>query len=293
MPQIFISLLALNLFLAGAPGCSDAPLERPDQVDFGGDRVVQIAVPKDYDHGKKTPLLIALHGYSVTGYVVLAITGLRDLNDVENVIVAAPEGVIGDDGAPSWNIEGTCCNQHDTDDVAYIVGLVEEISSVYNVDRDRVYVFGHSNGGLMAYHLACERPDVFAGIASLAGPTVGDSCQPSEPISILHIQGTEDDSISIDGGTFSTGVPYLGSFAGLETWANHNGCGDDWQDGTPLDIEIDLPGAETTVTNNASCPPDIGIEMWTIEGGGHNPGFHQDDFPSELFRWFSFSAQQK
>jgi polyhydroxybutyrate depolymerase len=281
------SLLSKALLLSLAlSGCSDDAVERPTQVDFGGERPVQIAVPKDYDHSQKTPLLIALHGYSVTGYIVLAITGLRDLNDLENVIVAAPEGVIGDDGAPSWNIPGTCCNRHDTDDVAYIADLVEEISSVYNVDPERVYAFGHSNGGLMAYHLACERPDIFAGIASLAGPTVGDSCSPSEAVSILHIQGTEDDQISIDGGTFSTGVPYLGSFAGLETWAGHNGCGESWQDGAALDIEIDLPGAETSVRSNASCPEGIGIEMWTIEGGGHNPGFDLTGFPLELFRWF-------
>lgn len=286
MRRFTCCIAAFGLSLAGTMSCSSeaTPVERPEQVTFGGERPVQLLASANYDHSTETPLLIALHGYGVTGYLLLAFTGLRDLYEEEDVLVVAPEGVIGADGAPSWNIEGTCCNQHDTDDVEYLVDLVEEISSVYNVDRERVYVFGHSNGGTMAYHLACERPDVFKGIASLAGPTVGETCQPDEAVSILHIAGTDDDSVLYDGGNFSTGVPYEGAFPGLESWAVRNGCDDDWQDGEPLDIDVDLPGTETTVTRNDSCPPGIGLELWTIEAGGHNPGF-QDSFPGQLFRW--------
>lgn len=284
MSKLSSILVALSVSLF-ACSSEEAPIERPEQVTFGGERPVQLLFPPDYDHREETPLVIALHGYSVTGYLVLALTGLRDLRKEANVLVVAPEGVVGADGAPSWNIDGTCCNQHDTDDVAYIVGLVEEISSVWNVDPERVYVFGHSNGGTMAYHLACERPDVFKGIASLAGPTPGETCQPSEAISILHIAGTDDEDIKIDGGTFSTGIPYQGAFPGLESWAQRNDCGSDWQESDSIDIDVDLAGAETTVTRNNSCPSGVGLELWTIEGGGHNPGF-QENFPGDLLRWF-------
>ena len=46
-----------------------------------------------------------------------------------------------------------------------------------------------------------------------------------------------------------------------------------------------MAGAETTVTTNASCPGKLGIELWAIEGGGHNPGF-QENFAVDMFRWF-------
>lgn len=283
--RILLVASVLVAFTTGA--CSDsAPGKRPEQVIFGGERPVQISIPADYDHNKKTPLLVVLHGYAVSGYLVLALTGLRDLGDDARVLLVAPEAVVGADGAPSWNIEGSCCNQHDTDDVAYISELVEEIASVYNVDRDRIYAFGHSNGGLMAYHLACERPDLFAAIASLAGPTVGSSCAPSQPVSILHVHGTDDDQVLIGGGNFSTGLPYQGAQAGLEQWAGLDGCGTSWQELEPLDIEVDLEGAETIVTSNASCPDGIGLALWKIEGGGHNPGF-QDSFPIQLYDWLA------
>ncbi len=281
-------LVCLGLcFLLGLAACGDPEaLAPPDQVIFGGERPVQISIPRNYDHSKKTPLLVVLHGYSVSGYLVLALTGLRDLGDTERVLVVAPEGVIGADNSPSWNVPDVCCGQHDTDDVAYISDLVEEIASVYNVDREQIYVFGHSNGGLMAYQLACERPDLFTGIVSLAGSTPVETCHPSEAISILHVAGTEDDQVLMEGGEFSTGLHYPGAMEGLEQWAALDACGDAWVEGSPLDIEVDLEGSETAVVRNGSCPQDTGLELWTIEGGGHNPAF-QDRFAIELFHWLA------
>ena len=46
------------------------------------------------------------------------------------------------------------------DDAGYILNLIDEARLRFNVAADRVYLFGHSNGGFMAHKMACEHADV-------------------------------------------------------------------------------------------------------------------------------------
>ncbi|MDN8872721.1 prolyl oligopeptidase family serine peptidase, partial [Staphylococcus aureus] len=64
----------------------------------------------------------------------------------------------------------------------------------------RVYATGMSNGGMMAYRLACEASDIFKAIAAVAGTDNTLSCTPAKPISILHIHAKDDDHVLFAGG---------------------------------------------------------------------------------------------
>ena len=68
-----------------------------------------------------------------------------------------------------------------------------------NVDPYRIYVAGHSNGGFMSYRLACTHADRIAAIVSLAGATFDTpaDCSPTEPVAVLQIHGTADDTCPI------------------------------------------------------------------------------------------------
>jgi polyhydroxybutyrate depolymerase len=46
--------------------------------------------------------------------------------------------------------------------------------------------------------------------------------------------------------------------------------------GPALDLEADLPGAETTSEAFTGCDPGGHAELWTIEGGGHLPALSAD-----------------
>jgi polyhydroxybutyrate depolymerase len=275
---------SLAVFAVGCSSNSEPTSERPEQITFGGDRPTTLHVPDDYDHSQPTPLLMVLHGYRASSFLQLSYTRTRDLPDQVGTLMLAPEGTIGGDGYTAWNASEICCGDvADIDDVGYLTGLVDEVSAVWNVDPDRIYIFGHSNGGFMAYRLACERSDLFAGIASLAG--MGwTGCDPSQKVSVLQIHGTEDESVAIDGGVFDGGA-YLSAQGSLDAWSDYNSCGDDWQSGGRLDIDGDLEGEETAVTHNADCK-DVGVELWKIEGGAHIPGFNEA-FPMELWDWFA------
>ena len=61
------SLLASLAHLHGLAACGGDPAERPRT--FGGDRPVELQIPAALDEGKAYPLVVVLHGYSITGFI--------------------------------------------------------------------------------------------------------------------------------------------------------------------------------------------------------------------------------
>ena len=104
--------------------------------------------------------------------------------------------------------------------------LIEEIKIALTVDRRRIYVTGHSNGGFMSYRMACDHADTVAAIASLAGATYLDptACSPSTTAHTLQIHGTFDTVINYGGGCIVGGGCYPGAIDTAETWATYNAC---------------------------------------------------------------------
>ena len=133
--------------------------------------------------------------------------------------------------------------------------------------------------------MACEYPNLIAGIASLAGATFKnpDHCTPSEPVNILQIHGTADFAIRYKGG--STGLsPYPGAMQSIQTWGTYNGCENLISDeAASLDLDFNVAGLDTTVTKYMKYPQGGAVELWTINDGGHRPiitaGQNISEFP--------------
>jgi polyhydroxybutyrate depolymerase len=69
-----------------------------------------------------------------------------------------------------------------------------------NADRDRLFVTGMSNGGLMAYRLACELSGRIRGIAPVAGTDNTIACDPRNPVSVIHFHARDDTHVLFNGG---------------------------------------------------------------------------------------------
>ncbi|HET7846180.1 MAG TPA: prolyl oligopeptidase family serine peptidase, partial [Acidimicrobiia bacterium] len=156
-----------------------------------------------------------------------------------------------------------------------------------NVDPARVFAFGHSNGGFMAYRLACDRADLVAAVVSLAGVTWSETtaCDPSQDVSVLQIHGTDDDVVRYEGGRFA--VPYPGAMETVASWAGYDDCtGGLVADTGQIDIDENVAGIDTSVARHMGCPQGIDAELWTIEGGSHVPDL-SPDFPDLVWTWLS------
>ena len=266
----------------------------PAPEALGGDRPARYVLPADYDPAQAWPLVMLLHGYGANlvagnsgGLVQDTYLGISAQCTALGFIAVVPDGTPDSQDRAFWNATDACCNFEGApvDDVAYLIGLLDEAATFFHVDPKRVTLLGHSNGGFMSYRLACEEGERFAALASLAGATWKDDskCDSTAPVSVLQIHGTNDETIAYEGSpNFQSGGAYPSAEQTVALWVARNGCEPDPADGAPLDLDSGLPGAETATRAWSGCTDGNDVELWTIEGGKHVPAVSPDFAPTVL-----------
>jgi polyhydroxybutyrate depolymerase len=172
----------------------------------GIERMALVHVPKSYDPGKSTPLVMALHGGG-GGMIYQANDenyGLITKSEQAGFIAVFPNGISGVQSGmlATWNA-GNCCakaRDENVDDVGFLRKLVADVGGRSNINRQRVFAIGMSNGAMMSYRLACEASDVFKGIMAVAGTDNTKQCKPAQPVPVLHIHARNDDRVIFTGG---------------------------------------------------------------------------------------------
>jgi poly(3-hydroxybutyrate) depolymerase len=259
-------------------------------------RPVNLYVPSGYDGNAPVPLVILLHGYSWTGSQQENWMHFQPLAETQGFLYCYPDSTVDPSGNQFWSATDACCDQWDAniDDVGFLRRLIQEISRQFAVDPKRVYLIGHSNGGYLSYHMACENSDLIAAIAAVSGSTFLDtnSCTPSEPVNILQIHGTADQwqfyaggaNVIADGWTANL-PPFPSAPQSVQTWAGYNGASDPVSDPLPsMDLTTDVAGLETVVTRYTNSPPGGAVELWTINGATHWPNL-TPQFAPAVINW--------
>jgi polyhydroxybutyrate depolymerase len=249
-------------------------IECDDPLDIGRGEVT-FHVPSSYDATVPTPLMIMLHPWPYIDTLGETYLQLAPLSDQHGFLYALPEGTPDENGDPAWN--ATDAFRHPTttnpDDSGYLKLLIDTIKSRCNVDPRRIYLFGYSNGGFMAYRMACDHAKSISAIASLGGATFyeKEDCQPKAPVHVLQIHGSRDQLIPYSGGFRS--APFPGAVQTVETWAGYNRCSLVSEEiPAALDLDWSLAGEETSITRYPEgCRPGSSAELWTIVGGRHQP----------------------
>jgi polyhydroxybutyrate depolymerase len=217
---------------------------------------------------RPVPLVVVLHGALGTGSQAESSYGWDGQADRDHFVVAYPDGY-----KRSWAASADCCGPpaaSHVDDVAFITTLVSTIGGLVPIDRTRVYATGISNGGILAYRLACETK-VFAAIGPDSA-TMLAPCPSPAPISLIHVHGTEDHTIPYGGGPGKRDNGGQGSNpvningppipTVVATWRATDHCG-----------QPTTSTAGVVTTSVATCPGGRGVELITISGAGHQwPG---------------------
>jgi len=246
---------------AASPGAGQAiPVGSSSHViDVGGVRRTFI-VYRPASLPAEAPLVVMLHGGFGSGQQAEKSYGWNAEADRGRFLVAYPDGL-----NRAWNTGGGCCGvpgRTNADDVGFITAMVSAVERQVPVDADRVYATGISNGGIMAYTLACHTT-IFAAIGPDSATELG-SCPAPAPVSVIHIHGTADKNIPYDGGE-GDGVAHIDGPAvpALNArWRGIDHCA------APV---VTTAGVVTTST--AACPAGRAVELITIAGAGHQwPG---------------------
>ncbi len=135
------------------------------------------------------PLIINMHGFGGNGSNQSNYSLMDEYALPQGVAVAYPDGLIS-----SWNV-GTFWDSNPFDDIDFISSLIDTIATDYNIDLDRVYATGMSNGGYMAYELSCELSHKIAAFGSVTGNFMlneNQICNNQKETPIIHFHGTED-----------------------------------------------------------------------------------------------------
>lgn len=273
----FILLLSLLL-----PAAVHADM----QIDLAFDqkkRTAWVALPDKFDAFKKYPVVIVLHGGGGSGEQMRVLSEFDILGDKQGFIAVFPDGTptLGTQ-LMTWNA-GDCCGkaqQRDVDDVRFLDVLIDTVVRKYNGDPKRVYMTGHSNGGMMTYRYACVHPEKLAAIAVNAGQEWYRKCtETNRPVPILHIHGTEDHCANYEGGKRCGGcfADVLGTsgvnavrqcFAvpdNMQAWARRYECNAD---------TVPRPSIGAVSCKDwQGCKGGSSVRLCSIEGAGHSwPG---------------------
>lgn len=293
---------------AESPADSEAPTDAEVAVDVpvvpgdgGRDPLViarpfRVRVPENLNPAQPLPLVLLLHGYGASSMIQDSYFGLSNIVTSRNFILALPDGTLDARGSRFWDATDACCNFGGVrvDDVAYLRAVLADVRSRYNVDRNKIFVIGHSNGGFMTLRLACELSDQISAVISLAGADAQDTmlCRPAQPIHVLAVHGTADATILYPGGLMGGVVRYPGAETTVANWANRNGCSAMLTaNGDAVDLDTGLLGAETVRLAHAGCRPGGSAELWRIVGGAHIPAL-SPSWANTVMDWFTAHARQ-
>jgi polyhydroxybutyrate depolymerase len=204
-----LPLRCIALALAAAPFLTPRAIPAMElrSVPSGGmTRWYRVHVPDDYDPNQSTPVILAFHGGGGDARQFADHTQLWMIADREDFLLVFPEGTGALAGPPfflleTWNA-GDCCGwaeNHNVDDVQFTRDMVAALASEWNVDLQRVFATGHSNGGMMSYRLGIEAPDLVRAIApNAASLEIGGL--PPAPVPLLVMHGQLDCNVPYQGG---------------------------------------------------------------------------------------------
>lgn len=150
-------------------------------------------------------LLIVLHGTGLNGTKMRQWTGYEfdQLAERHGFVVVYPDGY-----KENWNDcrkdTPFAAKKENIDDISFLHAIINRYKTAHDIDKEKVYLFGFSNGGQMAYRMAMENPGSIAGITSVAAnmPEPSTSiCSTDGPTPrVLLINGTADSINPYKGG---------------------------------------------------------------------------------------------
>ena len=186
----------------------------------GIEREYVLYVPNSYNDSSSVPLLFNFHGGGGSATGQMYISKMNLVADTATFIVVYPQGSSLDNGVSHWNsMIATEDNKSAADDIGFISILIDEISSNYNINPQRVYACGYSNGADFSFSLACYLSDKISAVSSVSGLMSLESeslCNPKEATGVLIFNGTSDSYRPYNG----INGYYLSIENTLEYWSN-------------------------------------------------------------------------
>jgi polyhydroxybutyrate depolymerase len=276
---VCLGAVALGLAApARAATITDHTLARPE-----GPRHY-IVLEEDGQPQAKRPVVILLHGHGATAATMLGLKSMLGFKSPgwasvaarENVLLVAPDGLEGSDGKHAWNdCRRDASTNTSADDVGLIAALIHTAVAQFGADPERVYVYGVSHGGAMAYRAGIELAPHLAAIGVQSGLMAAQSAcpAPAVPLSVFVEHGTADEIVPYAGGHVGSWMlrgrgTSLGTEQTVALWRKLAGLPDAPATYRFAHLHPDDPTSATRYVWGAD-PAGVQVEFLRIDGGGH------------------------
>jgi len=231
-------------------------------------RPVIIETSAEIDHLKSYPIVIALHGRG--GSNKNWIQSLSKFTNSGEFIGVYPQGHLN-----SWNLGQEPSNAND---VAFISSIIDTLLSYSNVDENKIFAVGNSNGSGMVNVLGGINKRLKA-IAPVASQLTDRTEIKSNaiPLSIFQVNGDQDLLIPIDGG-MKLGHPFLSASDSAKKWATHFNC----------NHNVAVEETEQTILHTYSdCDDNVVVKYLVLKGLGHNIARDYSSLWNDVWDFFS------
>ena len=228
----------------------------------------------------KVPLIVVLHGIDATAQFEEQRTGLLPI--VGPAVVVYPLGY-----KQSWNA-GTCCGpaySSGVNDLEFVTAVVHRVITQHPIlSPKQVYLVGYSNGGKLAWDLACKDPSLFAAVG-VYGAVPAAACPTPGPISAIEIAGLADTELTVQATkppTVQAGFTELPVDTLVARLRGDDGCG--------TSETVTAHGVEQT-TNWIHCANGARVAYSLYRGQNHNWPVPTPTTPSaESLMWSFFRS---
>ena len=205
------------------------------EFDFNGEtREYLLHIPKNIQ--PNSPLVFVLHGLRSTNSFIQENTRMDSVADENGFVVCYPQGssstektIYTDRGSYFWNVGYEIHKNETVDDIFFLKSLAIFLQNKYNLDPEKTFCTGMSNGGDMSYLLGCEAPDIFKAIAPITGcmmEWIYESCSENDPVPVFQLHGTKDNTTYYEGDVENRDKwgAYMGVESTIKFWVDRNQC---------------------------------------------------------------------
>jgi predicted esterase len=161
-------------------------------------------VPTSYNGSRAYPLIIALHGLGGTedAFFENYDKAFPPLAEQHGYIVAGALGYRVD-GSYGWGLGTPPAdpNTRRTQDLSEqdVMRVLELARKNYKIDNTRVYLMGHSMGGIGTWKLAPKYPDLWAAIAPFSGSGTPATLERIKNVPEFVVHGDNDPTVNVQG----------------------------------------------------------------------------------------------
>lgn len=241
-------------------------------------RTFTVHIPDGVSLEQNVPAVVLLHGAGRTMNDMVSFTAMNAVSAEEKFIVVYPQAATSLFTGYVWaDGRNTEADQAGVNDVLFLTSLVDTLAARYNVDDNRCYLGGFSNGGFMAVRMACEASGRYAAIGMVGASMDVDlfaSCKPTYPTALIAFFGTFDPGVPYEGGPMPNpdSKPVVAFDSMLSRWSTINACSTVGSYSFLDDVNVD---DESIVAHRSftDCACSTSVKQVVIDGGGHTwPG---------------------